>query len=155
MGEAGVAADGGAVRQTQYRDLWVLTAACPRTGAAEGLISPSLNTGVVNTFLAQFSASLGPDVHAVLIWDGAGFHTADALRVPGNVSVIRLPPRSPELMPVEHLWHYQREHHGANREYADYAALEPAARDGWRAVCLDPEKVKTVCAAPYLDERAN
>lgn len=143
-----------AVRQTQYDYLWVLTAVCPATGAAEGLISPSLNTGVVNVFLTQLSASLEPDVHAVLFWDGAGFHTAKALNVPDNISLERLPPRSPELMPVENLWHYEREHFWANRKYADYAALEQAAREGWRAVCLDAEKVKSVCAAPYLTERA-
>ena len=143
-----------AVRQTQYEYLWVLTAVCPQTGAAEGLISPSLNTGVINTFLQQFSASLKRDVHAVLIWDGAGFHTANAVVVPDNVSLMKMPPRSPELMPVENLWHYEREHYWANKKYADYAALQTAAREGWRAVCLDPEKVKTICAAPYLLKRA-
>ncbi len=143
-----------AVRQTQYDSLWVLTAVCPGTGAAEGLISPSLNTGVVNVFLTQLSASLDPDAHAVLFWDGAGFHTAKALNVPDNISLELLPPRSPELMPVENLWHYAREHFWANRKYADYAALEQAAREGWRAVCLDAEKVKSVCATPYLTERA-
>jgi len=35
------------------------------------------------------------------------------------------------------------------------AALRLAARDGWRATCLDPEKVKSVCAVPYLTERAD
>lgn len=144
-----------AVRQTQYQYLWVLTAVCPQTGAAEGLISPCLNAGVVDTFLRQFSESLDPGVHAVLAWDGAGFHTAKALRVPHNVTLLTLPPRSPELMPVENLWHYEREHHWANREYDDYPALQDAAREGWRAVCLDPEKVKSICAVPWLEERAN
>lgn len=144
-----------AVRQTQYQYLWVLTAVCPKTGAAEGLISPSLNAGVVDKFLQQFSASLAQGVHAVLVWDGAGFHTAKALRVPDNVTLLTLPPRSPELMPVENLWHYEREHYWANRKYDDYAALQDAAREGWRAVCLLPDKVKTICAVPWLEERAN
>jgi len=47
----------------------------------------------------------------VLIWDGAGFHTGKDLVVPGNVSLLRLPPYSPELNPVENLWHYLRSHH--------------------------------------------
>ena len=47
-------------------------------------------------------------VHAVLIWDGAGFHTSGDLVVPSNVSLILLPPYSPELNPVENLWHYLR-----------------------------------------------
>jgi transposase len=144
-----------AVRQTQYQYLWVLTAVCPHTGAAEGLISPSLNAGVINVFLQQFSAALEPDVHAVLFWDGAGFHTANAVQVPSNVSIEKLPPRSPELMPVENLWHYLREHYWSNRKYADYDALQTAACEGWRDTCLDLKKVQSVCAVPYLTERAN
>ena len=143
------------MRQTQYQYLWVLTAVCPATGQAEGLISPSLNAGVVGVFLRQFSASLGEGVHAVLAWDGAGFHTAGSLTVPHNVTLLTLPPRSPELMPVENLWHYEQEHYWANRKYDDYEALQDAAREGWRAVCLDPQKVKSICAVPWLQERAN
>ena len=108
----------------------------------------------MGVFLEQFSASLAEGVHAVLAWDGAGFHTAKALRVPDNVTLLTLPPRSPELMPVENLWHYEREHYWANRKYDDYPALQDAAREGWRAVCLDPDKVKSVCAVPWLNERA-
>ena len=44
-------------------------------------------------------------MHAVLIWDGAGFHTGEDVVVPSNVSLIQLPPYSPELNPVENLWH--------------------------------------------------
>ena len=47
-------------------------------------------------------------MHAVLIWDGAGFHTGEDVVVPSNVSLIQLPPYSPELNPVENLWHYLR-----------------------------------------------
>ena len=64
-----------AVRQTQYDYLWVIAAACPATGAATGIIMPHLDTDVINVFLEEFSRQLAPDVHAVLIWDGAGFHT--------------------------------------------------------------------------------
>ena len=47
-------------------------------------------------------------MHAVLIWDGAGFHTGEDVVVPSNVSLIQLPPYSPELNPVENLWHYTK-----------------------------------------------
>lgn len=140
-----------AVRQTEYGYLWVLGAVCPATGHAEGLLSPRLNTGVVNSFLAQFTQTLGPDEHAVLIWDGAGFHTSRALKVPPNVTLLKLPAYSPELNPVENLWHYLKSHFWSNRSYDDYTALEEAAVDAWRTAVLDAALMKTVCAAPYLE----
>lgn len=139
-----------AVRQTEYGYLWVLGAVCPATGHAEGLLSPRLNTSVVNLFLEQFSGTLGADEHAVLIWDGAGFHTGGALQLPANVSVVQLPAYSPELNPVENLWHYLKSHFWSNRVYADYEALEAAAIAAWRKAVLDAALMQTVCAAPYL-----
>jgi transposase len=140
-----------AVRQTEYGYLWVLGAVCPATGHAEGLLSPRLNTAVVNTFLEQFSRTLAEDEHAVLIWDGAGFHTSGALRTPSNITVLRLPAYSPELNPVENLWHYLKSHFWSNRAYDDYGALEEAAVSAWRTAVLDAALVKTVCAAPFLE----
>ena len=140
-----------AVKQTQYGYLYVLTAVCAATGAASGLIASTLNVEVVNIFLKQFSEELPVGVHAVLIWDGAGFHTSPRLVVPSNISLIRLVPYSPELNPVENLWHYLRSHYWSLRVYKDHEELEWAAMDAWRRVCLVPELVRSICAAPYVD----
>jgi hypothetical protein len=37
--------------------------------------------------------------------------------------------------------------------FLGYEALRDAAAEAWRAVRLDPEKVPTICAAPYPAER--
>ena len=63
------------VRQTEYDWCYVMTAVCPATGQAAGLIMPCMNMATVNDFLAELSLRLAPGVHAVLIWDNAGFHT--------------------------------------------------------------------------------
>lgn len=139
-----------AIRQTEYEYLWVLGAVCPETGHAEGLLSPQLNTKIVNEFLTQFSRTIPADQHAVILWDGAGFHASKQLRVPDNVTVVTLPAYSPELNPIENLWHYLKSHYWSNRAYDDYDALEQAAVDAWEKAVLDPELMKTVCAAPYL-----
>ena len=97
-----------AVRQTGFSSLYVLAAVCAATGAMSAVIMPTLNTEVVNLFLEQFARELPAGVHAALIWDGAGFHTGEDVVVPSNVSLIQLPPYSPELNPVENLWHYLR-----------------------------------------------
>jgi transposase len=140
-----------AVRQTEYEYLWVLGAACPETGKAEGLLSPRLNTDVVNIFLKQFSATVPDDEHAVIIWDGAGYHKSKSLQKPENITLIQLPAYSPELNPIENLWHYLKSHYLSNRAYADYEALEAAAVESWCQAVLNPDLMKTVCSAPYLN----
>jgi transposase len=141
------------VRQNGRTSLYVLTAVCAAVGAVAGLIAPELNTAVVNLFLEQLSRQLAPGVHAVLLWDNAGYHVSRDLVVPSNVSLIGLPPYSPELNPVENLWHYLRAHHWSNAIYRDYEALLEAATESWRKVCMEPEKVRSICAAPYLEKR--
>jgi transposase len=143
-----------AVRQLRYTSLYVLVAVCMTTGMTSAMIMPNLNAEVLNLFLEQMSRELPAGVHAVLIWDGAGYHTSQDLKVPSNISVILLPPYSPELNPVENLWHYLRSHHWSNRAYQDYGALESAAAKGLCTVCLDREKVKSICNAEYVRKRA-
>jgi transposase len=139
-----------AVRPNGRQWLYVLAAVCAATGSASALIMPELNVGVVNLFLEQFSRELPPGVHAVLLWDGAGYHTGADLVVPGNVSLIQLPPYAPELNPVENLWHYLRSHHWSNRPYADYEALQSEAIRSLCAVCSDEENLKSICNADYV-----
>lgn len=143
-----------AVRQNGREWLYVLMAVCVGTGAASALIMPELNTGVLNLFLEQFSRGLPAGVHAVLIWDGAGYHTGGDLVVPGNVSLIQLPPYSPELNPVENFWHYLRAHHWSNREYEGYEGLEKEAVRSLRAVCGDAGRLKNICNSDYVQRRA-
>ena len=73
------------------------------------------------------------------------------LKIPDNVTLVPLPAYSPELNPIENLWHYLKSHFWSNRAYQDYDALEEAAMAAWqRRAVLDTELMKTVCAAPYL-----
>ena len=143
-----------AVRPTGFTSLYVVAAVCAATGAVSAAIMPKLNTEVVNLFLEQFSRALPAGVHAVLIWDGASFHTGAELKVPSNVSLIQLPPYSPELNPVENLWHYLRAHHWSNRPYRDYDELQEEAVKSMCTVCQDAETIKTVCNAPYIQRSA-
>ena len=139
------------IRQTEYQYLCVLGAVCPETGHAEGLLSPQLNTKVINAFLQLFSSTIDEADHAIMVWDGAGFHTSRALVVPDNISLVKLPSYSPELNPIENLWHYLKSHYWSNRAYPDYHELEQAAMAAWRKAVLNTELVKTVCSAKCLD----
>jgi len=98
------------------------------------------------------SRQLAPGVHAVLLWDNAGYHVSKDLVVPANVSLIHLLSYSPELNPVENLWHYLRAHYWSNGVYPDYDTLLKVATETWRKICLDQEKIRSICAVPYLEE---
>jgi transposase len=141
-------------RQTQYDYLYVFGAACAQTGSAVALITPYIDTGMMNYFLSEFSGSLAPDVHAVMILDQAGWHLSKALIVPANVTLIYLPPRSPELNPIENLWHWITSHHWSNRVHADYPSMLNSACQALGHTFADIQRVKTICNAPYL-QRAN
>lgn len=115
------------------------------------MLSPTINSEVVNVFLKQFTAEVSQDVHVLLLWDRAGFHTSKKLKIPENVTIVPLPPYSPELNPVENLWHYLRSHYWANRVYADYDALRYAAINAWHKAVLNPAIIQSVCRVSYAE----
>jgi len=55
----------------------------------------------MNIYLQQFSRELAEDVHAVLVWDQAGFHKSRGLKVAENVTIMPLPAYAPELNPFD------------------------------------------------------
>ncbi len=65
---------------------------------------PFADTEAMQAHLAEISAAVAPDAHAVLVLDQAGWHVSTRLIVPDNITLLPLPPRSPELNPVENVW---------------------------------------------------
>jgi len=58
--------------------------------------------------------------HAIVIMDGAGWHVDNIDVGLDNVSIIKLPPYSPELNTIEQVWSWLRQHHLANRSFKGY-----------------------------------
>ncbi len=54
----------------------------------------------------------------------AAWHTAGKLDVPENMKLLFLPPYSPQLNPVEHLWKEIREKYFANVVFESIDAVE-------------------------------
>ena len=138
-----------AVRQTEYEWVYLWAAVEPASGASVAMITPTVNAGLMNTFLEGLSGTLAPGEHGVLVLDNAGWHVANAVRVPDNLTLLFLPAYSPELNPVERLWAYLRSHHLANRVYADYDELLRETHHAW--LRLDEQTLKTVCACPWIE----
>jgi len=137
-----------AVKQTRYEWVYLYAAVEPATGDSAALLMPAVNIPTFERFLQELSAKLAPDEHAVLIMDQAGWHTSKRVRMPANITALLLPPYSPELNPVENLWHYLKSHHLSNRAYEDYEALLEAGAAAWRS--LTPDVIRSVCRCGYL-----
>jgi len=137
-----------AVKQTEYEWLYLFAAVNPVTGASSALIAPSVNTSYMNEHLRFISEAAGPDTQVILVLDQAGWHVAKALRVPENVTLLHLPPYSPELNPVERVWGYLRSHHLSNRTYVDYDDLFAATRNAWNQ--LAQERLQSITHAAWL-----
>ena len=54
--------------------------------------------------LEEIAFHVAPGAHAVVILDQAGWHGSAELVVPSNITLLPLPPRCPELTPVENVW---------------------------------------------------
>ena len=75
-------------------------AVCPATGDTEALISPYVSKDIMRQHLLQISHKTQQGRHAVVIMDGAGWHTDDIADDFQNLTIMKLPPYSPELNPI-------------------------------------------------------
>jgi transposase len=57
----------------------------------------------------QVAKAVEPGAHAVLLVDHAGWHLSAGSLIPANITILALPPKSPELNPVENIWQYMRD----------------------------------------------
>jgi len=75
--------------------------------------------------------ALGDAKHALLVLDQAGWHEAKTLRIPPNMTLEPLPPRSPELNPMERVWLFLKEKFLSHRLLDDDDAILDAAAAAW------------------------
>jgi len=104
----------------------------------------------MNVFLERFAATRAKDEHAALVLDGAGWHIANDLKVPNNVTLVPLPPYSPELNPVERAWLHLRERHLSHRLLDDYEQVVGALCSAWNA--LTPDRLRSLASYSYLQQ---
>ena len=120
---------------------YIFGAICPAEGKGAGLVMPHCNTHAMTAHLAEISAAVAPGAHAVVILDQAGWHMSKALVVPDNITLLPLPPRSPELNPVENIWQYLRENWLSNRIFRGYEDILALCCDAWNRLTDRPWKI--------------
>jgi DDE superfamily endonuclease len=134
----------------RFDSLYLFAACRPGTDEAFALALPEATTVSMSLFLAQFAQALEPGVHAALILDRAGWHLAHGLNVPDNITLVPLPPYSPELNPVERVWLYLRERFLSHRVLGGHTALLDAACRAWNALAAEQGRLTSLTGYPYL-----
>jgi transposase len=124
-------------------------AVSPMDGRFDSLMLPHVNAGCMQVFLDEV-AQRYPNDNIVMVLDGAGWHKSNALVLPGNLKLHFLPPYSPELNPVEHLWDELREKHFHNRVFDSIDALENHLVDALRAMEQNTERVASITCWPWI-----
>src|SRR5262249_43845759 len=112
-----------APRDQRTASTYIFGAVCPKRGTGAALILPACNTEAMNLHLAEIAAAVAPAAHAVLLIDQAGWHMSTRLVVPANITIIALPPKCPELNPVENVWQFMRDNWLSNRIFKSYDDL--------------------------------
>ena len=74
---------------------------------------------------------VAPGAHAVLLVDQAGWHLSARLVIPTNITILPMPPKSPELNPVENIWQFMRDNWLSNRVFKSYDDLVDHCCEAW------------------------
>jgi len=132
------------VRQYVY----AYAAASPRDGLIDWMLGGKMDTPSMGAFLRLVSER-HPEEFVVMVIDGAPSHRAEHLQVPKNMVLVRLPPYSPELNPVEHLWDELREKEFANRVFDTLGAAILQAACGLKQMEDKPDSVQSTLGTGY------
>ncbi len=94
--------------------------------------------------LAEISKVVKPEAHAVVLLDQAGWHGSKDLVIPDNITLLPLPPRSPELNPVENVWQFIRDSWLSNRVFRSYDDIVTLSCEAWNRLIEQPWKIMSI-----------
>jgi hypothetical protein len=140
----GAARDPAARARPAHRLGLLFGAICPAEGKGAGIVMPFCDTEAMQEHLLEISGTVAPDAHAVLILDQAGWHLAGGLVVPGNITLLPLPPRSPELNPVENVWQFMRDNWLSNRVFTGYDDIVAHCCAAWNDLVDQPWRIRSI-----------
>jgi len=137
-----------AVKQTEYDWIYLFAAVNPLTGASSAMLAPTVNTDYMNAHLEFISRQAEANQHIILVLDQAGWHVAKGLKIPPNITLLHLPPYSPELNPVERVWASLKSHYLSNRIFRDYDDLLASCGKAWNS--LTDARLQSVCRTDWI-----
>lgn len=140
-----------AIRQEQYEYAYIFGAVCPARDLAVGLVLPTVNSHAMKIHLEHISAQIEKGKHAVIVLDRAAWHTTNKIKSFKNITLLFLPPASPELNPTEQLWQQLRDRELANRSFENYDDIVQSSCLAWNHYVDMPGAIRKLCSRTWAN----
>lgn len=134
----------------RFKSTYIFGAVRPGTDDGFALILPEANAETMSVFLEEFAKTIPENAHVAMLLDQAGWHGAKALRVPEKITLVPLPPYSPELNPVEPVWLYLRNRYLSFRLYPGIEAIEAALCAAWNKLRAETGRFASITGFPWI-----
>lgn len=132
------------MRDQRFQYAYIFGAICPARGVGAAWVLPYCNTEAMQLHLEEISNRVAPGAHAVVILDQAAWHTTAKLEVPDNITLMALPPKSPELNPVENVWQFMRQNWLSNRVFKNYDDVVAHCAFAWNRLTDQPWRIMSL-----------
>ena len=139
----------GVAAQLIREYIYLYGAVSPKDGTCLYLIMPTSNTACFQVFLDVLARKFARQ-DILLVLDGAPNHRCGDLTVPHNITLLYLPPYSPELNPKENLWDEIREKIFKNYALKSMDAVRAKLRQAILYIERNPKLVCSITSFPYI-----
>jgi transposase len=110
---------------------------------------PTSNTACFQAFLNILARKFARQ-DIILVLDGAPNHRCGDLALPNNISLLFLPPYSPELNQKENLWDEIREKIFKNYALKSIDTVRAKLKEAILYIERNPKTVKSITSFPYI-----
>lgn len=137
------------IRQRQFLSTYIFGAVCPDRDVGCALILPECNSGMMQIHMNQISEQIRDEHHGIVLMDRASWHTTETLIIPENISLMPLPPYSPELNPMEQVWQQLRKIKLSNSSFKNYDDIVDSCCQAWNTFCDTEGNIQELCTRSW------
>ena len=133
------------MRDNRHDSVYLFGAICPARAVGAAIIMPAANSEAMTEHLKEISTQVAPGAHAVLVCDNAGWHQRGGrLVVPHNITLLPIPPYTPELNRMENVWDYLRGNKLSMTVWDGYEAIVTACKKAWNFLIADTDRIRSI-----------
>jgi DDE superfamily endonuclease len=140
------------VKDVRYRSAYLFGAVCPERDAAAALVLPFVSARGMTLLLEELAEQVPADTHAAVLVDNAGWHIAAEVQTPPNITLVHLPPYSPELNAIERVWLFLRDRYLSGRLFASTRAIVDACCDAWNRLLAEPGRLRSLTDVEWAQQ---